>query len=74
MLQLRYECLVSALVLSFCVFAIADPLRVANLLYRHRIAEEGNLTFALAYRFVALIGALIALYILTGDLWKLAHL
>ena len=74
MLQLRYESLVSVLILSLCVAILADPIRVANFLYRRIVAEEGDLYFTLAYRLIALVGALIALYILTVDLWKLAHL
>ncbi len=74
MLQLRYESLVAVLILSLCVAIVADPIRVANFLYRHRVAEEGDLYFTLAYRLIALIGALVALYILTVDLWQLAHL
>ena len=74
MLQLRYESLVAVLILSLCVAIIADPIRVANFLYRYQIAEEGDLYFTLAYRLIAIVGALTALYILTEDLWKLAHL
>ena len=74
MLQLRYESLVAVLILSLCVAIVADPIRVANFLYRRVIAEEGDLYFTLAYRLFALVGALIALYILTVDLWQLAHL
>ncbi len=74
MLQLRYESLVSVLILSLCVAIIADPIRVANFLYRRVVAEEGDLYFTLVYRLLAIVGALIALYILTVDLWQLAHL
>ena len=74
MLQLRYESLVSVLILSLCVAIIADPIRVANFLYRRVVAEEGDLYFTLAYRLIAIVGALIALYILSVDLWQLAHL
>ena len=74
MLQLRYESLVAVLILSLCVAIVADPIRVANFLYRRPIAEEGDLFFTLAYRLIAIVGALIALYILTVDLWQLAHL
>lgn len=74
MLQLRYESLVSVLIFSLCVAIVADPIRVANFLYRRIVAEEGDLYFTLAYRLIAIVGALIALYILTVDLWQLAHL
>ncbi len=74
MLQLRYESLIAVLILSLCVAIIADPIRVANFLYRHAIAEEGDLYFTLAYRLIAIVGGLIALYILTVDLWQLGHL
>ena len=74
MLQLRYESLVAVLILSLCIAIVADPIRVANFLYRHRVAEEGDLYFTLAYRLIALIGALVALYILAVDLWQLARL
>ena len=74
MLQLRYESLIAVLILSLCVAIVVDPIRVANFLYRRPVAEDGDLFFTLAYRLIAIVGALIALYILTVDLWQLAHL
>ena len=74
MLQLRYESLIAVLIFSLCVAIVVDPIRVANFLYRRPIAEDGDLFFTLAYRLIAIVGALIALYILTVDLWQLTHL
>ena len=73
MLQLRFEACIAVLVFALCVLIVADPIRVANLLYRHPVAEEGDLFFTLAYRLIAIVGALFALYILTEDLWTLAR-
>lgn len=73
MLQLRYESLIAVLILLLCVAIAVDPVRLANFLYRRPIAEKGDLFFILAYRLIAIVGALIALYILIVDLWRLAH-
>jgi len=73
MLQLRVETCMAVLIFSLCVAIITDPIRMANFLYRHRIADEGDLFFTLAYRLIALVGAAFALYILTADLWALTH-
>lgn len=73
MTQLRIEACIAVLVFSLCVAAITDPVRVANFFYRRPIAEDGDLFFTLAYRLFAIIGALVALYILTEDLWTLAR-
>ena len=73
MLQLRFESCIAVLIFSLCVAIITDPIRVANFLYRYRIAQQGDLFFTLAYRLIAIVGAAFALYILTTDLWTLAH-
>lgn len=73
MLHLRFAACLAVLLFAFCVLAVADPIRTANLLYRRRVAEPGDLFFTLAYRVIALVGAVITLYILTVDLWTLAH-
>lgn len=73
MLQLRVETCIAVLVFALCVAIIADPIRVANFLYRNILAEEGDLFFTLAYRLIAIVGALFALYILTEDLWTIAR-
>ncbi len=73
MLQIRFEALIAVLIFSLCVAVVADPIRVANFLYRYEIAHEGDLFFTLAYRVIALVGAAFALYILAADLWTLTH-
>ena len=73
MVQLRFESLLAVLIFSLCVAVVTDPIRVANFLYRSRIAEEGDLLFTLAYRLLAIVGAMIAFYILAEDLWTLSH-
>ena len=73
MLQLRIESFIAVFILSFCVAIAVDPVRVANFLYRRPIAKQGDLFFILAYRLIAIVGALIALYILIVDLRALLH-
>ena len=73
MLQIRFETCIAVLIFSLCVAIITDPIRVANFLYRYRIAQPGDLFFPLAYRLFAIVGAAFALYILLTDLWVLAH-
>ena len=64
---------VAVLVFALSVLVATAPVRMANLILRRRVAEPGDLSFTLFYRLVAIVGALASLYLLTGDLWHIAH-
>lgn len=73
-MALRIETMLAVLVFALCVAITVAPVTMTNFILRYRAAEEGDLYFELAYRLIAMVGGAIALYILVGDLWKLAHL
>ena len=70
---LRLRACFAVLAFALSVLVTIAPVRMANLLMRRRIAEEGDLSFTLFYRLVAIVGALASLYLLVGDLWHIAH-
>lgn len=72
-LHLRLEIAFAMIVLSLCTVIIVDPVKMTNRMVRRPVAEPGDLYFTLAYRTLAIVGALLSLYILAGDLWTIAH-
>ena len=70
---LRLRACFAVLVFAFCILITVAPVRIANLLMRRRVAEEGDLSFTLFYRLAAIVGALASLYLLVGDLWHIAN-
>ena len=73
-MAIRFETMLAVLVFSLCVAIVVAPVTMTNFILRRRAAEAGDLYFELAYRLIAIVGGAIALYILIGDLWTLAHL
>jgi hypothetical protein len=72
-MDLRVEALLAVLVFALCLPAAVAPVQVANMLFRRRIAEEGDPAFTLFYRVVAITGAVACSYILVTDLWQIAQ-
>ena len=72
-LHLHLETVFAIVVLSLCTLVVIDPVKMTNRIVRRPVAEPGDLYFTLAYRTLAIVGALLSLYILAGDLWTLAH-
>lgn len=73
MTHIRFATGFAVLTLGLCILIAIDPVTIANTLLRRPFAQPGDPAFTLFYRWVAIAGALAALYILVGDLWTLAH-
>ena len=70
---LRLRACFAVLVFALCILVAIAPVRVANLIMRRRVAEEGDMSFTLFYRLAAIIGSIASLYLLIGDLWHIAN-
>ncbi len=70
---LRLRACLAVLVFALCILVAVAPVRLANLIARRNIAEDGDLSFTLFYRLAAIVGALASLYLLVGDLWHIAN-
>lgn len=73
MIALRLRACSAVLVFALCILVAVAPVRIANFILRRQVAEEGDLSFTLFYRLVAIVGGLASLYLLLGDLWHIAH-
>ncbi len=73
MIALRLRACCAVLVFALCILVSVAPVRVANLMLRSRVVEEGDLSFTLFYRLAAIVGAAASLYLLIGDLWHISN-
>ncbi len=73
MIALRVRACFAVLVFALCILVAIAPVRVANFLLRQPLIEDGDISFTLFYRLLAVVGGLASLYLLIGDLWHIAH-
>ncbi len=71
--QTRIAAGFAVLTFALCVLIAVDPVTMANTILRREFAQRGDPAFTLFYRWVAVIGAVVSLVILIGDLWSLAQ-
>ena len=71
--HLRLGAGLAVLTLALCILIAVDPVTMANSILRRPFADAGDPAFTIFYRWVAIVGAMTALYILVGDLWTLTH-